>query len=66
MDELQNRLAALERSMCERLEEDPFRILSELTAVLEAVTVGDEGDGRIQAIAILEDAIARYDASSLG
>lgn len=62
MDKLQNRLEALERSMSERLEQDPLRILSELTAVLEATTEAGEGDARLQVIDIMEDAINRFDA----
>ncbi|MDO8912280.1 MAG: hypothetical protein Q8N10_03220 [Phenylobacterium sp.] len=66
MDELETRLAGLELLVMERLALDPPAILRQLMVALDVESFGEERDQRNQAIAILEDAVRRFDAISEG
>ena len=64
MDDLDTRLAALELLLIERIALDPLGALRELTAALQDRAFEDGADERTQAIAVLDDAICRLEATS--
>lgn len=64
MDEFDTRLAALELLLIERMALDPLGALRELTAALQERSFEDGADERAQAIAVLDDAIGRLNATS--
>lgn len=66
MDEIEARLAALELLVMERLALDPPGTLRQLREALDVEAFGEERTQRDQALQILDDAIARFDAFAAG